>query len=284
MYSRSKIKIEKEAFDTLVNLSLDLNWLSDETEAFGCLWDICDSTRQKNLVVDLLKRTRVLTSRDLKLICRKIADKIINDWDLKSQDTFIIAITNSNEADGAQSFISILKRAFSGIPNWKEKNFLNKIGAIQEISSNSNVILLDDFIGTGKTIQRRVKWVQDKIEEMGKFEIRLKIISIAAMKFAEPILKDLTIEYFIPILLKKGISEFYQNEELSNAILDMESLENKLASKYNKKALKVFNFGYRKSETLYALEASSVPNNVFPIFWWSKLANGKPMKTIFGRL
>ncbi|WP_458773197.1 phosphoribosyltransferase-like protein [Aeromonas caviae] len=45
-----------------------------------------------------------------------------------------------------------------------------------------------------------------------------------------------------------------------------------------------YSLGYDRSETLYCAINDNCPNNVFPIFWWPKLANGEQYETLFHRV
>ena len=48
---------------------------------------------------------------------------------------------------------------------------------------------------------------------------------------------------------------------------------------------KRYKFGYEKSESLFVLENSNIPNNVFPVFWWPFNLEGERKRiTIFKRL
>ena len=102
------------------------------------------------------------------------------------------------------------------------------------------------------------------------------------MKFAEEVLESLDVDYFSVHWLNKGISELVSGEKKEVATKSMEELEKKLQKRYQGKKLP--NFGYKRSESLFALESNNIPNNVFPIFWWPFLKGGVSRKTIFKRV
>ena len=80
--------------------------------------------------------------------------------------------------------------------------------------------------------------------------------------------------------LKKGISDFYHEEDLEIKKNIMLTLESKLLK--GRKS-DYFPFGYKKSESLFSIESYNIPNNVFPIFWWEKTENGY-RNTMFKRV
>jgi hypothetical protein len=281
---RSKKKLDPSDFYKLTELIIECPWIQSEAHSLADLWNLCESPKEEELIIDLIKRFTCLNDVLLKKQCEKVRKFIIEDWELKSDYSFIIAVSDDLEADGSQYFLNLLKGHFAAIPNWKERNFKNTIGAIHEIQDSSTIILLDDFIGTGKTIIRKVKWVQKTLLEAGKRKMKIKIVAIAGMEFSKYNLDELNLDYYAPIWLKKGISDHYEGIELYDAIKSMETLESKLKSKYNNKNLRDFVFGYGRSESLYSINTNSVPNNVFPIFWWPVLSDGLHRKTLFNRL
>lgn len=102
------------------------------------------------------------------------------------------------------------------------------------------------------------------------------------MEFSKEALDKLVIEYFSYYWLKKGISELVPPQYKTVSLQSMEELEDKLLKKYGKRRLP--KFGYKESETLFALESQNIPNNVFPIFWWPYLNDKSERTTFFKRI
>jgi hypothetical protein len=102
------------------------------------------------------------------------------------------------------------------------------------------------------------------------------------MESAKTVFDSLPIEgYFACIWLSRGISDAYVGDTLVERTQSMIELEALLAESFRGRKLSLYNFGYRRSEALYSLEAYNIPNNVFPIFWWPSLKSGKPRNTMF---
>lgn len=281
---RSAQEIPPGQLAQLIKLALHHNWLEEESLALAELWNLCKKERQQNLLYDLIYRFNYITSSQLKTNGQIIADHIVNEWKIKSKKTKIVAVSDNRNADGSLMFIQSIKNKFA-IHHWNEDNFVKDIGlGVKETRGNYNVILLDDFIGTGNTIERRVNWFLNELEEKNKTGVKLMVVALAALEIAKEKLDGLKIDYFVPIWLKRGISDHYSGNGLKSAVIDMLNLEDLLEEKYRKWNLTSFSFGYNKSEALFAIESFNVPNNVFPIFWWPILKGGKNRRTIFNRL
>ena len=82
------------------------------------------------------------------------------------------------------------------------------------------------------------------------------------------------------VIRNKGITEKYNEPELSENIKIMSSIEDLLLqdSKFENK----YQFGYKSSEALVSL--TRTPNNTFPLYWFeAKLNEGKIWKAPFPR-
>ncbi len=196
----------------------------------------------------------------------------------------IVAISDGKCPDGSQFIIQAIKNNFAKEPRWSESNFINSLKTIgqaaYQLRNNQKIILIDDFIGTGKTIIRKIKWLQDKIIEKKKKNIRLYIVSLATMQNAVAKIKKLGHDFYSPLILNKGISDHYPDKMVK--LENMLELESCLAGRYEGENLP--SLGYGKSESLFAIEGLNVPNNVFPIFWWPVLKDFSTRETIFKRI
>lgn len=279
--NRATDRIDENDFTRLTRLHMEHIWLTYEPQALFQLWCLSENDKQKDIIEFLIKNFSYIDGRRLAEGSQSIASYIENNWNLNSTNTYLLATCDDRKPDGSQTLIQNLKNKFS--INWKESNFFNSIvtGA-HEIPANSTVILVDDFVGTGDTITRKVDYINRKITERELSGISVKIVSLASMNFAVEVLDKLDVEYYSVHWLKKGISELVSENKKEVATKSMEELEKKLKKKYHGKQIP--NFGYKKSESLFALESNNIPNNVFPIFWWPFLKRGIPRKTIFRRV
>ena len=281
---RSESKIDPDTFRRLVNLTLESPWLESASEALAELWNLCSDNKERSLIEDLIRRYIHIDSRSLLKFGELTSSQINNEWGLEAEETLIVAVSDNWEADGSQAFIQSLKNKFVDYDGWSESNFCNRIGDSLNLLNNiKNVILVDDFIGTGNTIKRRVSWFIQKLTDKGlSDDVQVYVIAIGAMEFAKPLLDGLDVIYYSSVWLKKGISEYYEDSDLAEATAAMGKLEEKLEPSVNR--TKLPSFGYKQSEALFAIEPYNVPNNVFPIFWWPEEKPAKKRKSIFNRL
>ena len=285
---KSSDKMNSKDFFKLSALLKKQIWLEEVFEALIELWNLCDYKDEQKLIYQLLLKFLCLDLKKVNNYCKKISKHVCDEWSISSESTKIVALCDEERPDGSQFFIQILKNKFADRNNWTEKNFKNNLTSIgkasYQLKNSQNLILIDDFIGTGKTVQRKIKWLKSKIKEKNKRNIKIFLVSLACMKGALNVIESLEIEFFTPIILKKGISDYYEGKKLKNKIQNMENLESKLHPIYKNLHLFGFSFGYGKSESLFAIEGLNVPNNVFPIFWWPLLREEKKRNTILKRI
>lgn len=282
---KSKDQLNYNDFQRLLKLHKNFDWLYHSTEGLYDLWSICDNENQKKLIENLINNFTYTTSKELNESGEEIAKLIEEKWLLKPSNTFLVAKCDDRKPDGSQAFLQSLKNKFSH--EWEGKNFYNNLlEAAHKIEDDSNIVLVDDFIGTGETIKSKYKYFVKKLTERGIKNYNIRIVSFAAMEFSKSRLDSLTeVEYHSVIWLKKGITELISDaKEQRTANSEMKNLENKLSDTYKSLNLTKHSFGYKGSESLFTLESFNIPNNVFPIFWWPQLKNKTYYKTLFKRL
>jgi hypothetical protein len=258
-------KLDAALFQSVYELISHHSWLEDRNPQIIDLVNECDTTRQQKLVLDLLSRFKFANSKDLGDSATAIVLQITGNWTLSPKDTVIVAIADKEESDGSQFLLKALAQKFPRSDGWDAKNFLGHITTIGGVSPEiRHIVLVDDFIGSGKKISRKVKWVIDTLT-LKNVEFQIHVCSMAAMTQSKIKLDLLNVKYFSSLWLSKGISDFYHGADLTAATDDMTELEKKL-----KELSPDLKFGFKKSETLYYLEPYNVPNNVFPVFWWER--------------
>ena len=144
-------------------------------------------------------------------------------------------------------------------------NYIAIIDSPEKIPFNSIknglICLIDDFVGTGKTVEASAEYLLER----GMSKEDFCIVSIAAMTFGVNDLKEKGYEVFSAITMRKGISETENAEE--KAII-MKSIEDSIKVKDN------YRFGYGSSESLIKLLRT--PNNTFPVYWLNNKRNCAP--------
>lgn len=279
--NRSEKQIDKDTFRHLMDLCLRYSWLQTRPEALYELWMLADSDVQKDLIDFLLNNFRVVENDTLSTAADEMARKVNGNWELPQDKTVISAVCDDTKPDGSQFILQVLKNKFA-YP-WREQQFYNSIThGVNNIPQDGNIVLVDDFIGTGDTISRKVKYVNRVVSDKKKGNVRIYILTLAAMRFSESLIRDISADYFSAFWQLKGITESTEEPLRTKYISAMEDMEKKLEKEIRGK--KIPNFGYKRSEALFCIGDLNVPNNVFPIFWWPCYEGGLPRDTLFRRI
>lgn len=125
-------------------------------------------------------------------------------------------------------------------------------------TTDSILILVDDYIGTGETAEKSIIHMLNNKVDINK----IAIVSLVAQEQGINYLQKYGICVAANIVRKRGISDFCTGEALRNKIKLMKEIENKMAVKEK------YSLGYGNSEALVTM--CRTPNNTFPLFWAEK--------------
>ncbi|MBW4890001.1 hypothetical protein KXQ82_09750 [Mucilaginibacter sp. HMF5004] len=279
--------IEEIPFLKMLSLMLDIPWLQLKSKEVVELYNFCDTTAQQDLIVSLLRRFIHINSSKLEQMGLDISSHVVNNWKLTFDKTLFIAIADEkkDELDGSQAYLNSLKNKFDD--NWTRDNFVKSIGiGYHNIQDRQTAILFDDFIGSGETIKRQYLWFKNKMADIGKPNVEIKIVSYAIMESVYYNLISDGIVIYSPLKIKKGISEYegYNDVQKTESLKLMLDLEDKLEDTIKNIKLKNYSLGYGLSESIYAVEGYNISDNVFPVFWWPEEKKKSKRRTLFRRL
>ena len=164
-----------------------------------------------------------------------------------------------------------------------QETFYNAItNAVYAVKDNANLVIIDDFIGSGNKVLNKVSYVQRTLLAKGIKDVNIYVCSLAAMIFSKPQLTSIVNNVYSYMWLNKGITELAPEDKRMLYVKEMLALESHLL--WAKNVKKKYSFGYKQSETLFSIMSTNVPNNVFPIFWWRYLRPNKMREPILRRL
>ena len=260
-------------------MSLEFPWLSTREAGFLELWNSTNGDENQKRLIEYLVHSFLYVDSDLSNeFCRLIADQITQKWKLKPSNTFVSAACDNSKPDGSQLMVQKLKNHFPY--GWYDYDFVNSLPvAVHKLHNNDNLVICDDFIGTGKTLKGKIQYVNKIIAEKGLNKIGIYIVAFAAMSFSRA---DLHYPLYACRYMPKGISETLTGNKLLIATRIMQNMEGLLKSHI--RGLYLPRFGYGRSESLYNFEGDNIPNNVFPIFWWKKYADDSLRMPMFRRI
>ena len=271
-------KLTEELFEKLSNLFFDQPWLKVRGKALRHLVGIADSFAQQELIFDLLQRFLYIDGGSLTFHLKQLESFVLNDWRLLPDQTVFAPLHNDHNADSAQFILHALKASCSESEYWHEGKFkVSAPKAIHSMPTPSNIVLVDEFVGSGHQAGGVINWVKETAKAHKK-EINIYLATIASMEVSRPFLENDLCGHWSSCWLKKGISDHYSPAAASTLIDLMVTLERKMLPQ--KSSAIMHSLGYNKSETLYKCENSTTPDNVFPIFHWKWMSDGSARPTI----
>jgi len=289
------MNLTKEQTHILFNIRNEIEWFNESSsEAFHTLYiEDCKTDSQKDLILDLIRGTTYLNSNQYHDILESFVKEITIRF--KQEDTLVVATAIDSSIDSSHTVLYEMKPKFKeyGWNNLDSLSNLSKIGskAFDTTDKNKlikkNIVIVDEFIGSGQTMINRVKYIRDRFSEkkVRREDYDIFIYAIAGtVNGLYSLMEDDSITLIWEIELEQGISAIYTGIDKEKKIKDMECLESLLSANDGKCELAKMNFGYGGTETLYTRENGNTPNNVFPIFWWSYYANKSKRKTLMTRM
>ncbi len=160
---------------------------------------------------------------------------------------------------------------FKGIEVKLLKEFRDLRPEKLEMSENDFLILVDDYIGSGKTLNKTLL----ELNKNPTVESKFAIVSMVIQDQAKLLLEENNISHYYSVLLKKGISDNNNSPHLEKKLELMRTIENKIPK------VSRYRLGYEKSEALITLMRT--PNNTFPIFWKGIITKGGEIDAPFQR-
>lgn len=276
-------RISTEALSDMIQLFESQSWTKILHEELVELWNICTSREQQVLIRDLITNFCMFDAERESNACKQFNNQI-QQWQLKPDSTWIVAVANANEVDGSTAGLQKLKNKVLPYEEWHSRFISNIPEAAKKIATGNNIVLFDDFVGSGKKIVRKVEWLKRILEEKSAGEVNVFIACFSGMELGIQHIKDeLKIPVFTSISLRRGITDRYKDEELEAAIGAMRDIEAQLSPKYKNKRIDEYSLGFNQSEALYCAINDNCPNNVFPVFWWPQKKDGTPFRTLLQR-
>ena len=235
---------------------------------------IFEKDEEYDLFIELLREFQWISLNDYYNSCRQLLIEIINDLNSENQNIYIFPITTKSQSSKVKSgylVAYLIKSLISSIENSEKFNFvdINNFVDISKIKFRRNDILLlvDDFIGSGETLEECINDVTKTNRNIGN---KFKVLTIAIKKDTYlKLSKKYTIYKNLEIL--KGISDYNTGADINVKKEIMRNIENKIFS-----SIGDYSLGFEESESLITLLRT--PDNTFPIFWnnYKKTVNLKP--------
>jgi len=281
---RADEQMSRELFGTIFELSARQPWLLRRSKELYDTVVLCENEDQKNLLVNLISRFHFRSAQnhleDLRILARKIAV----DWNCSPENTTLVALEDRECADSSAMLVQQMKGPLAEHGSWKTRNFIGRLGdVVGRAKDGSNIVIVDDFCGSGTSISKKVTWLTNNLNKVGK-SASIRVAVGTSMEQSQDLITPLVVDFYSVHWLRKGLNGHFKDQELAEAIANMEAIENKLSDRNGAKKIEDFSFGWKRSEALFYLEGGNPPNNNFPIFWWPKLKPTRKRLTILPRV
>lgn len=258
----------------------EMDGCEDKLNRFGDLIDNLDQD-EIDLLLELTHMYEWMSYNDYHNNLRKLLKSVLEEQLQNKNQLIIFPIIKPTDNDEVKSGHIVLKmidsikpsiNGFKNISLRSLKKFRDLTPEKLTMKEGDFLILVDDYIGSGKTLEKALKLVaKNKTINVNNFAI----LTIAIQEQAKCNLNERSIINYNSLTLKKGISDNFLPPDLGTKTEIMKRIENKIpkVSKYR--------MGYEKSEALITLMRT--PNNTFPIFWKGILSKGEEIEAPFQR-
>lgn len=275
----------KEDFQLVFELSTKQGWLAHKLqELMHLLFSECNTDQKRKLIVELLGRFTYISNEKYSQLIECLVDGIIGIQGLTDEACQIVAMAADSSSDSSQRVLYDLKMLFER-RGWRKYRHVNQFSAAyrtyKQSPKHNNIVLIDEFIGSGQSAIGRVDEIKRQFANAGVADYKVYIRVLAGMREGVQRVRDSGIDVEALVLLDKGITDLSPAEQVSDQLEIMRDLEKNLLPVYNEKDMP--SIGYGQMESLYTRDGGSAPNNVFPIFWWPFILDGSERPVLLHR-
>lgn len=277
-------KIELNTVMKLFKIFVNKNWTNidgydDVLNRFGELINILKE-EEIELIIDLTEKYHWMTYNEYHTSLRTLLKTLLANSLVGKKKLFVFPIIKPSDEKKIKSghavmyMLDSIKSSISGF-NDIELVLLNEFEDLKEenltINNEDFLILVDDFVGTGKTLIKTIS----EIKKNKSINNDYAILTVAIQEQAKELLDNQNIRHYSYMTLSKGISSNYNSPELKERLAIMKRIENRIPK------VSKFRLGFEKSEALITLIRT--PNNTFPVFWKGLTNNGVEIEAPFKR-
>lgn len=275
--------MRKNAYLEMTKLYDSQVWLKDRHEELQyLLYKDCRDDLDRGLMYRLLARFESVNDERFRESLFTILHGIKSRQGFKPANTLILPLTRDRRLDSGLLVVVAIKPILQEL-EIEEVLTANRSGYCQKMLSENpqieQVILIDEFLGTGQTLINCHAEIQRQLAQAGRLDVKVSARYIAAQLDGMIHCQNNGIDVETEILIGKGISD-HENIP-GNALERMKEIEEVLDKHCSRNPFP--SLGYGESEALYCRIGGNVPNNVFPVFWWARYRDGQRRKPILTR-
>ena len=173
----------------------------------------------------------------------------------------LVKPSDLQKSKSSHFIVYLYESLISRYPKSSTSFLFNKWNELSQEPQNSNyfVILVDDFIGTGKTA---ITCANDYVNNKKINKNSILISTFYAMESGLNTVKNAGYKIITLHTMKRGITDYFNKNELQVKYKIIDKIETRQGIP------RIYKMGLNQSETLLTLLRT--PNNTFPIFWSEK--------------
>lgn len=267
---------DDEKLNCMFNILSGIRWTSAERYRNGVLALLkdCSDMEQLAVIEHVLKTLVYCNSADLYDGAVLASKELLQTWSLQPRNTLIVGLAEPNKTCGSTAYIRALEGCLP--KNWESCINTNFNSAFRHRVDQENLVLVDDFIGSGEKIDVRITKLLNNPKTKS---YKIYVVAFSAMQNGVDVIASrIDGRIHVKQIQTKCISSILPPEKAISFAKSMAELEEKIFSRPGK-----YSFGYKQSEASFYLEAFNIPNNTFPILWWEQYVDKTQRATLFTR-
>lgn len=274
--------MNRKEHQQLQKIFLQHPWLIPKTDGLkALLFKECETDDHRYMVTEILSKLIHIDLHTYRDLIKALADNI-SDTVSEPEKTLLVSMTGDRSADSGQHVLYALKFYLASL-RWTGYTAVNQYNQTHKVfkenkQQDHNLVLVDNFIGSGRTVLSRLAWINQIFEQMdySRPEISVKV-ALCTKSGYEMLINEGVNLYASRIIEDKLIDNLFAQDK-DKYIELMKSIESKLLKIYHTKKQQtksVPSLGYGGAQVAISIEDMNTPNNVFPIFWWQYYSDQK---------
>ena len=247
------------------------NWITTDDNldsGFDTLFDkYCEmlallSPEEQQLILDLTLDFQYFPFNRYNSLLFKAISCITKEYITYFDDIYIVPMKNPEDEKKLKSDSSVMYpckheilKKFS-VDRIEALDRLEMLGGTAASRTNSLIIFVDDFIGTGETA---IAAFNEYLSKYAVDDDEVIAVSLVAQEMGLAAIKEFGIAAYNAVTINKGISDSEVISDKLTAFALMDKIERRL------KIPPLYKRGYKASEALVSLIRT--PDNTFPVFW-----------------
>lgn len=282
--------MSRKEHEHLLKIFSQHSWLRKKTNGLrDLLFNECETEDHRLLVTQILSKLVYIDLYAYRDLIKGLAENISN-MGSQPEKTLLVSMTGDRSADSGQHVLYALKFFLAEL-KWTGYTPVNTYNQSHKAfkenkQQDSYLILVDNFIGSGKTVLTRLAWINQIFSQMGYKIPKISVKVALCTRSGYDMLVNEGIDLYASRVIDDKLIDNLFSSDKDKYIEMMKNIESKLLNIYHTKKNQtkiVPSLGYGEAQVAISIEDMNTPNNVFPIFWWQYSSDKKEREVILVR-